>query len=126
MRRLSGVLVLLAVLAAATPALASRAPSAGEKQAITQAIKNSLKDSGSPAAGKAHVHGIRVSTKDARWGFALVSAPNTDQAYVALRKRGSTWRVRGLGTAMVQCGIGMPRAVMNELFAKYGGASCPT
>jgi hypothetical protein len=125
MRRLLGALALAAVLGLAGPALAARAPGGAERQAITTAIKDALKDSGSPAAARARVHGIRVSTKDGRWAFALVSAPNTDEAYVALQRRGGAWRMRNLGTAMVQCGIGMPKAVMNELFAAYGGTNCP-
>ncbi len=121
MRRLCGVLALLTVLAIAAPALASRAPSASEKLAITEAITNSLKDSGSPAAKTAKVSGIRISTKNGSWAIAKVSAKNADDAFGALKKTGGKWSLKNLGTAQVQCGIGMPKSIMRELF---GGTNC--
>jgi len=120
MKRISGVLATLALLGAATPALAARAPSGAEKKAITSAIRTSLVKSGSPAAKSAVIDGIKVSTKSAGWAVADVSAPEADDAVVALRKVGRAWKVENLGTAMVQCGIGMPKAVQKELF----GSAC--
>jgi hypothetical protein len=116
MKRISCALALLAVLAAAGPALASRAPSAAEQKAITKAVRANLIKSGSPAAKSAVINGIRVSTKDAHWAMADVSAPEADDAVVALQRKGGRWTVRSLGTAQVQCGIGMPKSVMKELF----------
>src|SRR3954452_8398398 len=124
MKRISGVLAALALLAVAWPALASRAPSAGEKKAITTAIETGLGQENSPAAKTAHVFGIRISTKNGSWALAQVRAKNADDAYVALKKTGGKWSVKNLGTAQVQCGIGMPKSVMKELFADFGGANC--
>jgi hypothetical protein len=121
MKRLSGVLAVVAVLGAAAPALAARPASSAEKQAITQAIKTSLEQQGSPAAATVKVTGVRISTKSAGWATARVHAKNADDASVALQKRRGAWQVRNLGTAQVQCGIGMPKAVMRELF---GSTNC--
>jgi len=124
MRRACAVLVLVALLAAATPAIASRPATAGEKRKITAALKIALKGEGSPAVHTAHVFGIRISTEDGHWALANLRARNADDAYAALVRRKGQWLVRSLGTAQVQCGIGVPVAVMNELFADYGAANC--
>jgi hypothetical protein len=116
MKRISGALAIVAVLAAASPALASRAPSGAEKRAITSAVRANLIKSGSPAAKTAVINGIKISTKNGSWAVADVSAPEADDAVVALRRVGRTWKVKNLGTAQVQCGIGMPKAVQQELF----------
>ena len=116
MKRISGVLAALALLGAASPALAARAPSGAEKQAITSSLRASLVKSGSPAAKSVVVSGIKVSTRNAHWAVADIHAPEADDAVVALRKVGRTWKVKNLGTSQVQCGIGMPKAVQQELF----------
>jgi hypothetical protein len=121
MRRLSGVLVALALLSVATPALAERPASSTEKQAITKAIKRSLKQQGSPAASTVRVSGVRISTQDGAWAIASVHAKNADDASVALQRRHGAWKVRNVGTAQVQCAIGMPKAVQQELF---GSTNC--
>jgi hypothetical protein len=121
MRRFSGVLVALALLGAAAPALAERPASPAEKAAITKAIKRSLKQQGSPAASTVRVSSVKVSTKNGHWAIASVHARNAGAASVALQRRRGAWKVRNLGTAQVQCGIGMPKAVQKELF---GSTNC--
>lgn len=123
-RRIAG-LALLTTLVAAAPAVASRAPTAKEQRAITAAVRAKLTQDGSPAAKNAVIDGIRISSRNAHWATADLSAPEADDAVVALQKRNGRWRVRALGTAEVQCGIGMPTAVMRELFKDTGGANCP-
>lgn len=121
MKRFSGVLAVLALLGAATPALASRTASPAEKQAISKAIKRSLKQQGSPAAATVKVSSVKISTKNGAWAMASVHAKNVDDAVVALHEKRGAWKVRNLGTAQVQCGIGMPKPVMRELF---GSTNC--
>jgi hypothetical protein len=67
------------------------------------------------------VSGVRISTQDCAWAIASVHAKNADDASVALQRRHGAWKVRNVGTAQVQCAIGMPKAVQQELF---GSTNC--
>jgi hypothetical protein len=116
MRRQLAGLTVLATLTIATPALAAHTPSSSEQQQIKSTVRAFLVKSGSPAAKKAVINGIKVSDKNSSWAIADISAPMADDAVVALRKTGGHWKALNLGTSHVQCGIGMPKSVMQELF----------
>jgi hypothetical protein len=121
-RTLLSLTLLAALLTAAAPAGAKRAPTGTEKRAITAAFERYLHASGSPAAPDSHVTRITVSTKRAGWARANFTSTSAGPAMAALRVRGGRWRVLNIGSAFVQCDVGMPKPVQKELF---GFDDCP-
>lgn len=124
MKPICAALVVVLVAAFATTSLAARKPSGAEKRAIEKAMGAELRKERSPIAGTEIVSGIRVSTKAAGWASAVVEAPYATTAFAALRRSGSSWSVKRLGTSRVPCGISMPARVRRELFRGRGGSRC--
>jgi hypothetical protein len=120
LRRIAGLSVPLVLLAGAVPAFAERTPTKSENRGIVSAIERVIASQEAPAARRAHVENVVVSSLNARWARAEMTAKNLDTAMVVLQRRGSTWKVRNWGTAMVMCGIGMPKKVQAELFPHEG------
>jgi hypothetical protein len=96
-------------LTAAGSATASRAPTPGERAAISRVGKRTPHAAGT---GRVHVSHIRVSTVGP-WASAQIAVyvgNQPDSALEILRYRSGQWRLtkHSPGTEDVSCGIGMP------------------
>ena len=104
-------------LGAATPALASRTPTAKERQAIVAAIKRA--DETAAVRGRFVVRTIAIATvgapptRYARADIAPKPGVTGDGAVVALRRTAGTWKVVDLGTGGAGCRL--PRRVRRDL-----------
>jgi hypothetical protein len=103
-------------LVVAASAVASRAPTRGERAAIARVARHSPRAGSSPVL----ISRIRVSTVGP-WASAVVTSytghHDPDTALDILHKRHGRWRLtkHSPGTAGVSCGIGMPRSDQRNL-----------
>ncbi|WP_446664021.1 hypothetical protein [Flexivirga sp. B27] len=86
-----------------------------DTQQVVAAIRAS-KMLGAVKPSNITVSQVKFAGADHTWAGALVTPKNaqTDPAQVLLKKSGSTWKVRDLGTAFVGCNIA-PSGVRNTL-----------
>jgi len=117
------LLAALLLLALAAPAQASRPAHTGESAAIAKAVVATVKGN-FPKSAHFRVFGVRVSTVNAQYARARVSAlnksgqPLTDTAFVALHRITGKWSVVDLGTDGVGCSK-LPAQVERDLFALF-------
>lgn len=120
-------LPLLAVVAAALPAAASadRAPVRSERVELRGAVVRSSLVPTSVRRGHFKLKHPRISTRG-RWALSTIAptgpaARRLDAVQGLFQRRGSRWRLVGLGTAGVGCGTPtVPRDVRRDL-----GIRCP-
>lgn len=99
----------------ALPAKVVRPAATSDQTQIRQAILHSQL-LGAVRPSDVAVSDVRFAGPGKTWAGALVTPKDgqTDPAQVLLRKSGTTWQVRDLGTASVGCGIA-PSSVRNTL-----------
>lgn len=114
--RLLLVALTAAVLAAAAPASAKRAPTVAESKAIRATMTAFIKAKGSPAAKDNKVVKIWVSTIDPSYALVKTNSPTLGLAFALLHRMKGVWKVTGFGTGGFECGRDGPSKVITELF----------
>jgi hypothetical protein len=112
------------VIVGAAPAAASRAPTANQRKALTNAVlATHVAQLNTVPKSHYRVTGVRISTVSKSWAAAdVVARPGFQSTFqnavvVAVRLAGTNqWVVVDLGSAQVGCGIA-PNKVLADLFS---------
>jgi hypothetical protein len=101
-----------AVIVAAAPAFAARAPTAAEARAIRLTVNAFVRMGNSPAARDNRVVRIRVSSVDRHYALVNLDSRSAGPSLAVLRLR-TRWRVIGFGSSPA-CSV-VPRRIRVDL-----------